>query len=52
VYAEQAQKLGLTAGAFFQSIKDFPHVQLRPQAGPQSVHTLGEIDAVMAERFG
>jgi peptidoglycan L-alanyl-D-glutamate endopeptidase CwlK len=51
VYAEQAKKLGLTAGAFFQSIKDFPHVQLRPQAGPQSAQSLPEIDAVMRERF-
>jgi hypothetical protein len=52
VYAEQAEKLELTAGAFFSSIKDFPHVQLRPEAGPQSVHSLKKIDEVMRERFG
>jgi hypothetical protein len=52
VYAEQAEKMGLTAGAFFQSIKDFPHVQLRGDASPLSHHTLHEIDAVMKARFG
>lgn len=52
VYAEQAQKLGLTAGAFFHSIKDFPHVQLHSDANPLSRHSLQEIDAVMKERFG
>ena len=52
LYSGQAEKLGLTAGAFFQSIKDFPHVQLRPEAGPQSKHSILEIDAVMKERFG
>ena len=52
VYAEEAVKLGLTAGAFFKSLKDFPHVQLRPQAGPNKVFTLLEIDAEMKKRFG
>jgi hypothetical protein len=52
VYAEQAEKMGLTAGAFFQSIKDFPHVQLRGDASPLSHHSLHEIDAVMKARFG
>lgn len=52
VYAEEAVKLSLTAGAFFKSLKDFPHVQLRPQAGPNKVFTLAEIDAEMKKRFG
>jgi peptidoglycan LD-endopeptidase CwlK len=52
LYAEQAQKLGLTAGAFFQSIKDFPHVQLRADASPLTNHSLQQIDAIMRERFG
>jgi peptidoglycan L-alanyl-D-glutamate endopeptidase CwlK len=52
VYAEQAEKMKLTAGGFFKSIKDFPHVQLRPEAGPQSKHSLPEIDAEMKRRFG
>ncbi len=52
VYAEEARKQGLTAGAFFTSIKDFPHVQLRAAANPVGVFTLGEVDAVMRHRFG
>jgi hypothetical protein len=52
VYAEQAEKLGLTAGAFFQSIKDFPHVQHRSDASPLTHHSLQDIDAIMRERFG
>jgi hypothetical protein len=52
VYAEEARARGLTAGAFFTSIKDFPHVQLRAAAGPASLFTLGEIDRTMRDRFG
>src|SRR6185369_14731386 len=28
-YANEAVRLGLTAGGFFRSLKDWPHVQLR-----------------------
>lgn len=52
VYAEEAKKLGLTAGAFFKSIKDFPHVQLRPEGSPTDVMTLKEINDKMEKRFG
>ena len=51
VYAEEAQRLGLNAGAFWRTFKDFPHVQLREDSSPRSVMSLQEIDAVMTTRF-
>ncbi len=51
VYVEEAVKLGLTAGGLFKKLKDFPHVQLRPQGSPTGVFTLLEIDAEMKKRF-
>jgi peptidoglycan L-alanyl-D-glutamate endopeptidase CwlK len=52
VYAQEAQKLGLTPGGFFTKLKDWPHVQKRAAGSPTSLMTLAEIDAEMRERFG
>lgn len=53
VYAEEARELGLTAGGFFTSIKDWPHVQLSEAAGPRGVKGgITDIDAAMKEMFG
>lgn len=52
VYAEEARRLGLTAGGFWQSLKDWPHVQLRAADNPRGVLTLAEINATMEARFG
>lgn len=52
VYAEEAVALGLTAGGFFTSLKDWPHVQLQAAGSPLKVHTLVEIDREMDRRFG
>lgn len=51
VYADEAEQLGLTAGGHWQSFKDWPHVQLRPDGSPASLHSLEDIDAEMARRF-
>ncbi|HEY0071506.1 MAG TPA: M15 family metallopeptidase [Chloroflexia bacterium] len=52
VYANEAKKLGLTAGGLWAgSFKDWPHVQLRPGT-PEGTNTLLEIDALMRERYG
>lgn len=52
VYAEEATALGLTPGGYWTSLKDWPHVQLRPADHPGKVLTLQEIDAAMRQRFG
>ena len=52
VYAEEAKRLGLTPGGFWNSLKDWPHVQLQSAADPGKSKTLAEIDAAMKARFG
>lgn len=53
VYAAKAKEIGLEAGGFWSSIKDWPHVQLRAFGSPTSAGlTLSEIDAEMESRFG
>ena len=52
VYAEAAVSLGLTAGGFWKTIKDWPHVQLRSDRNPTTTLSIREIDAAMAARFG
>jgi hypothetical protein len=51
-YATQARTLGLTAGGFWSSFKDWPHVQLRQASNPGRVFSLRRIDRAMRERFG
>jgi len=52
VYAEEAKKMGLTAGGLWTSFKDWPHIQITPDSGPDKRMTLEEIDQIMKERFG
>ena len=52
VYAEKAKEIGLDAGGFWNSLKDWPHVQLRKSPSPLSLFSLVEIDARMKELFG
>ncbi len=52
IYAEEAQSLGLEAGGFWRSIKDWPHVQLRALSHPAKVFTLQQINDEMLARFG
>ena len=51
-YAEKAQFIGLTAGGFWSSFKDWPHVQMGKESNPRRVFSLQEIDQEMANRFG
>lgn len=51
-YAEEAKKLGLEAGGYWSSIKDWPHVQKRAAATPiANGLTWPQIDAEMRARF-
>ncbi len=50
-YAQQAIKLGLTAGYFFKS-RDAGHVQGPSAAGADNIFTWSHIDEVMRSRFG
>jgi peptidoglycan LD-endopeptidase CwlK len=52
VYASEAQKLGLTAGGHWRTLKDWPHVQLRPAASPLSLYSLHQVNDIMFRRFG
>ena len=51
-YAEKAKSLGLTAGGFWSSFKDWPHVQMRKKSNPRRVVSLQEINQEMENRFG
>lgn len=52
-YAGKAKLLGLTAGGFWTSFKDWPHVQLRTAGSPVTAGvTVAEIDEEMKKRFG
>ena len=52
IYADLAVSIGLSAGGFWRSFKDWPHVQLRKESGPKSVFSMGQINEEMIARFG
>jgi hypothetical protein len=52
VYAEEAKKMGLTAGGLWTNFKDWPHIQLTSDPSPDKHKSLEEIDQIMKERFG
>lgn len=53
-YADTAEtpSIGLTAGGHWKNFKDWPHVQLRSDAGPQDSMTYAVIDARMKKDWG
>lgn len=51
VYADKAEAMGLTAGGHWNSLKDWPHIQLRSESSPLKVMSLKDIDKAMMERF-
>jgi peptidoglycan L-alanyl-D-glutamate endopeptidase CwlK len=51
VYAEEAERLGLTAGGNWPGFKDWPHVQMRGSSNALKVMSLQEINNVLKERF-
>jgi peptidoglycan LD-endopeptidase CwlK len=52
VYTEEAQNLFLTPGGLFKNLKDFSHMQLRPESSPLEILSLRQIDQAMEKRFG
>lgn len=53
IYASKATAAGLTAGGYWQSLKDWPHVQKRASGSPLSEGmTYAAIDAAMEQRYG
>lgn len=52
VLADEAEKLGLTAGGHWNKFKDWPHIQLRKESNPAKLHLVKEIDTEMQKRFG
>lgn len=50
IYAEEAVKIGLTAGGCFTNLKDWTHVQLRKDPSPSSLG-IEVIEAEMKRRF-
>lgn len=52
VYAEEAERLSLTAGGHWSSFKDWPHVQFRRESNPGAVMSLQDINDGMKQRFG
>jgi len=52
VYADEAESLGLTAGGHWKKLKDWPHVQLRPEQSPATKLSILQINAAMQTRFG
>ncbi|MEO6904307.1 MAG: M15 family metallopeptidase [Bacteroidia bacterium] len=51
VYAEEAKKLGLNAGAYWQTFKNFAHVQSEMEDNLLEVYTLTEINNEMEKLF-
>lgn len=50
-YGTIARSMALTAGGFWSSLRDWPHVQLRSDSSPGRVFGLREIDHEMSRRF-
>jgi peptidoglycan LD-endopeptidase CwlK len=49
VYADEAKKIGLEAGLFWQDFVDAPHVQMRRLANPGKIYSVNEINDAMKE---
>jgi hypothetical protein len=53
IYADKGAGQGLTPGGYWQSLKDWPHLQKRKANSPQDAGlTILQVDAAMAARFG
>lgn len=51
VYAEEATVRGLTAGGYWTSLQDWPHIQKQSRS-PAAIHSMNEINGRMIELFG
>lgn len=52
VYAQEAEAVQLVAGGHWSKLKDWPHVQLRPDASPAATLDVTRINEEMESRFG
>jgi len=52
VYVDEAEQLGLVAGGHWETLKDWPHVQLRTDASPAKTLSVSEVNTTMKSRFG
>ena len=52
IYAESGVRQGLTAGGYWSSLRDWPHLQLRSSGSPGAVYSTPEIDDRMRRVFG
>ena len=52
IYANNAARMGLTAGGLWNSFKDWPHVQQRSESSPLHIMSWSDIDAKMSTRWG
>jgi len=50
-YATIAESMGMAAGGFWASFRDWPHVQMRRDLNPGRLFSLQEINQKMADRF-
>jgi len=51
VYADEARRIGLTAGGHWTRFRDWPHVQLRESSSPLKEYKIAEVDRIMRIRF-
>jgi peptidoglycan L-alanyl-D-glutamate endopeptidase CwlK len=51
VLANEAEKLGLTAGGHWNSFKDWPHIQQHSAPSPLGIYSLKQINDIMKQRF-
>ncbi len=52
VYADEAEKIGLTAGGHWTDFQDWDHVQYRSIDDPGNIYSAKEINDAMIKRFG
>lgn len=52
LYAEEGEALGLTAGGFWKSFKDWPHLQKRDEGVRSYIPSLKQIDEEMEAKWG
>lgn len=52
IYSDIVSSCGLTSGGKWQSIKDYPHMQLYPDDSPLSKYSLKEINDILSKKYG
>ncbi len=52
IYANEATKLGLDAGYFWENMIDAVHVQFRKEPSPLNIYSIRKINGVMKDFYG